>query len=362
MARAVSEHDYKREIYEMVSIEGLREYILAVFKEAATLYGDQKPNTPENIVQSVKRYIQKNYSADISLELLSRKMFISPSYLSYLFKSVTGESYSDYLKNIRLTRARELLEQNNSLKVFEVCYMVGYKEYKYFSQQFKKAFEPIRQSSGRQREGTTDEIETNSSLVAGTHAARRLRRAADATEDGTAQSGSAYVIGISPLTTQHEYYVGYIEGIQKAAREVGVEAIVVDSKWDAEKQESDIRTFIDEEVDAIICSPVDPETIGAVLREAEAAGIAVVVEMTYVKGITPLVGTDQYAGGRLAGQYAGKWINAHCGGQCEVAILDFPYFKNINDRVSGFKDGLMRNAPAQRSWQWWMPRPRWKQL
>jgi ribose transport system substrate-binding protein len=82
-----------------------------------------------------------------------------------------------------------------------------------------------------------------------------------------------------------------------------------------------------------------------VLREAEDAGIAVVVEMTYVKDITPLVGTDQYAGGRLAGQYAGQWINERCGGQCEVAILDFPYFKNINDRVSGFKDGLNAECP-----------------
>ena len=165
---------------------------------------------------------------------------------------------------------------------------------------------------------------------------------------GTQQSGEddPYAIGISPLTTQHEYYVGYIEGIQKAARETGVEAIVVDSKWDAEKQESDIHTFIDEGVDAIICSPVDPETIGGVLREAEEAGIAVVVEMTYVKGITPLVGTDQYAGGRLAGQYAGQWINAHYGGQCEVAILDFPYFRNINDRVEGFTDGLNAECPT----------------
>ena len=106
-----------------------------------------------------------------------------------------------------------------------------------------------------------------------------------------------YVIGISPLTTQHEYYVGYIEGIQKAAHDYGVEAIVVDSKWDAQKQESDIRTFIEEGVDAIICSPVDPEMIGEVLSEAEEAGIAVVVEMTYVDGIGPLVGTDQYEGG-----------------------------------------------------------------
>lgn len=170
----------------------------------------------------------------------------------------------------------------------------------------------------------------------------------DGKESGAQQSneGYQYVIGISPLTTQHEYYIGYIEGIQKAARERGVEATVVDSKWDAEKQESDIRTFIEEGVDAVICSPVDPETIGGVLREAEEAGIAVVVEMTYVKGIAPLVGTDQYAGGQLAGQYVGQWINEHCGGVCEVAILDFPYFKNINDRVSGFTDGLNAECPT----------------
>lgn len=136
----LTERDYKKEIYDMVSIEGLKEYVLAIFKEAALVFSGEKTNTPQDIIQSVKRFIKKNYSSDISLEMLSRKMFISPSYLSYLFKNVTGESYSDYLKNIRLNRAKELLEKNSDLKVFEVCYMVGYKEYKYFSQQFKKAF------------------------------------------------------------------------------------------------------------------------------------------------------------------------------------------------------------------------------
>ena len=154
-----------------------------------------------------------------------------------------------------------------------------------------------------------------------------------------------YVIGISPLTTQLEYYVGYIEGIQKAAREAGAEVVVVDSQWDAAKQESDIRSFIEDGVDAIICSPVEPETIGEVLREAEAAGIAVIVEMTYVEGVTPLVATDQFAGGQLAGQYAGGWMNAHCEGVFEIAILDFPYFKNINDRVDGFIAGLKSMCP-----------------
>ena len=158
-------------------------------------------------------------------------------------------------------------------------------------------------------------------------------------------AGHCYIIGISPLTTQLEYYVGYVEGIHKAAQERGAEVIVIDSQWDAAKQASDIRSFIEDDVDAIICSPVDPVAIAAVLEEAEAAGIAVVVEMTYVEGITPLVATDQYAGGRLAGEYAGTWMQAHCRNVFEVAILDFPYFKNINDRVDGFIDGLKSTCP-----------------
>ena len=155
-----------------------------------------------------------------------------------------------------------------------------------------------------------------------------------------------YVIGISPLTTQLEYYVGYIEGIQKAAREKGAQVVVVDAQWDAAKQEAGIRTFIEDGVDAIICSPVDPVLIREVLQEAELAGIAVIVEMTYVEGVSPLVATDQYAGGRLAGEYAGDWMRIHCKDIFEVAILDFPYFKNINDRVDGFIDGLKSTCPA----------------
>ena len=164
------------------------------------------------------------------------------------------------------------------------------------------------------------------------------------TTAGTNQ-GNNYTIGISPLTTQLEYYVGYIEGIHKAAEENGVEAVVVDSHWDAAKQESDIKSFIEDGVDAIICSPVEPETIGTVLKEAEDAGIAVIVEMTYVEGIAPLVATDQYAGGWIAGEFAGKWMTANCKDVFEVAILNFPYFKNINDRVEGFIDGLLSTCP-----------------
>ena len=162
----------------------------------------------------------------------------------------------------------------------------------------------------------------------------------------TAPSASKYTIGVSLLTTQLEYYISYIEGIKNAARLKGLNAIVVDSKWDSAKQQSDIKNFIDEKVDAIICSPTNPDEIKPVLLEAKTSGIPVVVEMTYISDIYPLVGTDQYEGGKLAGDYAGQWIKSRYGGKCDVAILDFPYLKNTVDRSEGFKHALNASCPG----------------
>ena len=92
------------------------------------------------LVNSIKAYISENYRNDITLDKLSQLYFISPSYLSYLFKLITGDSYSDYLKMTRLNNAKQLLESHPEMKVYEICFEVGYKEYKYFSIQFKNAF------------------------------------------------------------------------------------------------------------------------------------------------------------------------------------------------------------------------------
>ncbi|KJS50554.1 substrate-binding domain-containing protein [Desulfosporosinus sp. BICA1-9] len=156
------------------------------------------------------------------------------------------------------------------------------------------------------------------------------------------------VIGVSALTFQLEYYSEYAQSIKKSANRNGIKIMVTDSMWNIDKQISDIEGFINNKVDAIICSPVEPNEIKPFLIKAEEAGIPVVVEMTKVDGINPLVCTDQEAGGELAGKYVGEWINYRYGGYCDVAIIDFPYFQNTIDRVKGFKKGLAETAPHAR--------------
>jgi two-component system response regulator YesN len=88
-------------------------------------------------VQSAIDYINENYSKNIDLETVAKNIYISSSYVSTLFKQVIGINFVDYLHTVRLNKACELLK-DSKLKAYEVAYMVGYNDDKYFSQIFKK--------------------------------------------------------------------------------------------------------------------------------------------------------------------------------------------------------------------------------
>jgi Response regulator containing CheY-like receiver domain and AraC-type DNA-binding domain len=88
-------------------------------------------------VQNAMDYINDNYDKNIDLETVAKNIYISPSYVSSLFKQVLGINFVDYLHKFRLKKACSLLK-DNKLKAYEVAYMVGYNDDKYFSQIFKK--------------------------------------------------------------------------------------------------------------------------------------------------------------------------------------------------------------------------------
>ncbi|MCM2675877.1 response regulator transcription factor [Alkalicoccobacillus plakortidis] len=89
------------------------------------------------VIENIKRYMHKNYQQDLRASEVAEQHFITPNYFSMLFKQETGKSFSEYLNGLRIQKASELL-LNTSNKVFEIAEFVGYKEYKYFVQVFKK--------------------------------------------------------------------------------------------------------------------------------------------------------------------------------------------------------------------------------
>ncbi|MFD0693351.1 response regulator [Paenibacillus sp. GCM10027628] len=87
--------------------------------------------------QTILDYIQHHYHKDINRETVAREVFITPGYLSLLFKQELKTSFLDYLHKIRIDRARELLH-NRSHKISDIAHDVGYNDEKYFFQVFKK--------------------------------------------------------------------------------------------------------------------------------------------------------------------------------------------------------------------------------
>ncbi len=88
------------------------------------------------MISNVNKYINENLDKDLSLVTLSENVYLNPSYLSRIYKQITGINLSDYVRNIRISKAKELL-QNNSLKIHEIAKSVGYESAAYFTRIFK---------------------------------------------------------------------------------------------------------------------------------------------------------------------------------------------------------------------------------
>lgn len=107
--------------------------------EMMTSLTDRSYQDKERIVNNIIYYLETHHAQDITLDSLAETMYISPNYLSKVFKEVTKDSPINYLIQIRLNRAALLL-QNNQLTIKEVAKRVGYDDPFYFSKLFKKYY------------------------------------------------------------------------------------------------------------------------------------------------------------------------------------------------------------------------------
>ncbi len=84
-------------------------------------------------------YINENYNEKIYLEEACRIAMMSTSTFSYIFKQVTGKTFSEYVMNLRLRHAAELLRDTQTSLV-EICEICGFSDSNYFSRVFKKSY------------------------------------------------------------------------------------------------------------------------------------------------------------------------------------------------------------------------------
>ena len=121
---------------EAETIEAMSDYVLNHLKEY--IDSSDEENSNNRNIRLVCDYIYHHMDEeDLSVSALADMVFLTPTYLSGLFKKSTGVTVGRYMTNTRIRKACELFE-DPKLKLYQVASMVGYQDSKYFAKQFKK--------------------------------------------------------------------------------------------------------------------------------------------------------------------------------------------------------------------------------
>jgi ribose transport system substrate-binding protein len=147
-------------------------------------------------------------------------------------------------------------------------------------------------------------------------------------------------IGYSTMDISNPFFVELSDAIKKKAEEAGYEYHVVTADNDANKQVKQMQDFIAQKYSAIIITAVDQNSVINGVRQANKAGIPVFTADTGIASdsvdVVCAIETDNYLGGRLAGEAMHKALN----GVGNVAVLNLPAANSCVAREKGFDDYL----------------------
>lgn len=121
-----------------ITIDTVHSFLIEITDEFREIFEKKRKKTKFGIVGDVIEYINKNYAdKELNLQSVAKIYYIRAAYLGKLFKEKTGVSFNDYLMQIRMEHAKDLL-RNSEHKVYEIAYMVGFKDSNYFHTRFSQ--------------------------------------------------------------------------------------------------------------------------------------------------------------------------------------------------------------------------------
>ncbi len=89
------------------------------------------------VVKNAVEYIARNFSEEITLTSAAEELHVNASYLSMLFRQVTGMTFKEHLNHVRIEEAERLLA-NTNYPILEIAIACGYRDQSYFTKVFKK--------------------------------------------------------------------------------------------------------------------------------------------------------------------------------------------------------------------------------
>lgn len=113
--------------------------VLEEISEVKAFVDPDRTTEESKVIQQVKDFVKNHFQQNISLSDAANEVYLSPGYLSILFKKEAGVNFSKYLTDYRLRKANYLLSQSN-MKINDIAEFVGIENPSYFCKLFKTKF------------------------------------------------------------------------------------------------------------------------------------------------------------------------------------------------------------------------------
>jgi two-component system, response regulator YesN len=129
--------DIYKETASVVTLNELYQMASSYINKVLYAIREQRNEAEGCGMDKAVEYIRAHYCENISLGDVAKECYLSESYLSRKMKQVFGIGFTEYITKLRMEKAIEYLKEQNT-KVTEISVRVGYPDYRYFSQLFRK--------------------------------------------------------------------------------------------------------------------------------------------------------------------------------------------------------------------------------
>ena len=124
-----------------ITADQLSEALNTINKGLNSQTVQKKPETTVHVYSPIVEYIVtdilKNYAKRLYLEEYAEQIKVTPEYAGSLFSKETVKSFSTFLRDVRMEKAKEFIK-NTDDRIYEIAYKTGYSDPKYFCKVFKK--------------------------------------------------------------------------------------------------------------------------------------------------------------------------------------------------------------------------------
>ena len=129
--------DIAEQLSRLASLDDILLWLDSFCEKICAMLTDRKEKRSDKFVYMAKRYIHEHYREKLMLSDIAEYLKISPGYLSSCFSRYMNRTVSDYIAEVKIEHAKELIDSGQFL-IYEIADQLGFENAYYFSKVFKK--------------------------------------------------------------------------------------------------------------------------------------------------------------------------------------------------------------------------------